>query len=170
MRLITFQHKGQIRLGAQWTRNAQVYVLDLNRAQPALPDSMPAFLRGGETMLALARQTLAQATEAALIAEADVTLLAPVPRPGKIVCVGHNYVGHLASEQTTPPEYPTLFCKPVNTICGPGAPIVMPRVTDEVDFEAELAVIIGRPGRYIPEAAALDYVAGYAAFNDVSAR
>ncbi len=170
MRLITFEHNGQTRLGAQLTRNAQAYVLDLNRAQPALPDSMLAFLRGGEATLALARQTLAEAGEAALIPQADVTLLAPVQRPGKIICVGHNYVGHLAGDKTTPPDYPTLFSKPVTTICGPGAPILKPRVTDEVDFEAELAVIIGRAGRYIPEATALDYVAGYAAFNDVSAR
>jgi acylpyruvate hydrolase len=170
MRLITFQHEGQIRLGAQVTRHAQAYVLDLNRAQSALPDSMPAFLQGGAAILALAQETIVQASEAVLIPQGDVTLLAPVQRPSKIICVGHNYVGHLAGDKTTPPEYPTLFSKPVTTICGPGAPIRMPRVTYEVDFEAELAVIIGRAGRYIPEATALDYVAGYAAFNDVSAR
>lgn len=170
MRLITFQYEGQIRLGAQIMRDAQAYVLDLNWAQPALPDSMLAFLQGGAAMLALARQTLAVGPDAALIPEKGVTLLAPVQRPGKIICVGHNYVGHLAGDKTTPPEYPTLFSKPVTTICGPGGSILMPRVTDEVDFEAELAVIIGRVGRYIPEAAALNYVAGYAAFNDVSAR
>jgi acylpyruvate hydrolase len=170
MRLITFQYEEQIRLGAQLTHDGHPYVLDLNRAQPALPDNMPAFLHGGESALALARQTLMASPQTALIAEKDVRLLAPVQRPGKIVCVGHNYVGHLAGQQTTPPEYPTLFSKPVTTICGPGAPILVPRVTAEVDFEAELAVIIGRTGRYIPETAALDYVAGYAAFNDVSAR
>jgi acylpyruvate hydrolase len=158
-------------LGAQVTRQAQACVLDLNRAQPAVPDTMLAFLRGGETMLELARKTLAAGpAEAILIPEADAALLAPVPRPGKIICLGHNYYGHLDPGRTTPSEFPTLFSKPATTVCGPGAPIAVPFISNEVDFEAELAVVIGRTGRYIPEDGALDYVAGYTVFNDVSAR
>jgi 2-keto-4-pentenoate hydratase/2-oxohepta-3-ene-1,7-dioic acid hydratase in catechol pathway len=169
MHLVTFQDQGQAKLGAQLTRHAQHYVLDLHQTEPALPGDMLAFLNAGEAALALARQTLA-ADNLALRPESEVTLLAPVPRPGKIICVGHNYVGHIGQDRTTPPEYPTLFCKPATVICGPEAPIIVPRVTTQVDFEAELAVIVGRCGRHIPEAEALDYVAGYAAFNDVSAR
>lgn len=171
MRLVTFQHAGKIRLGAQLVCQAQPCVLDLHQAEPALPEDMLAFLRDGPAALELARQALATPVEGpALLPEAAVTLLAPVPRPGKVIGVGHNYIGHLGQGRTAPAEYPTLFCKPATTLCGPGAPIVVPRATAQVDFEAELAVILGRAGHHIPEARALDYVAGYAAFNDVSAR
>jgi acylpyruvate hydrolase len=175
MRLVTFLHQGQPRLGAQVVCHSQAYVLDLHRAEPALPSDMLTFLNAGTAALELARQTLAKvdtvATDSlALLPDSAVTLLAPVPRPGKVIGVGHNYVGHIGQDRTAPPEYPTLFCKPVTTVCGPEAPIVVPRTTVQVDFEAELAVILERGGRHIPEAEALSYVAGYAAFNDVSAR
>src|SRR5512136_298746 len=72
--------------------------------------------------------------------------------------------------KTEPPEYPTLFCKTNNTITGSGQPIVIPHVTNKVDYEAELAVVIGRQARHVVQADALTYVAGYTIFNDVSAR
>jgi acylpyruvate hydrolase len=105
-----------------------------------------------------------------LIPGREVTLLAPIPRPGKILCVGHNYRGHIGVGRSEPPEVPNIFCKTANTIIGPADPIALPPLTAQLDYEAELAVIIGRGGRYIPEASAMDHVAGYAAFNDVSAR
>ena len=76
-------------------------------------------------------------------------LLAPIPRPGKIICLGHNYFDHMGLGRTEPPEYPTFFCKTANTIIGNGEPIVLPKVSDQVDFEAELAVIIGQRARHI---------------------
>jgi 2-keto-4-pentenoate hydratase/2-oxohepta-3-ene-1,7-dioic acid hydratase in catechol pathway len=90
-------------------------------------------------------------------------------RPGKIVCVGLNYYSHLAEIGEPVPAYPILFTKPATSIIGPGQPIVLPRVSRQVDFEGELAVLIGRRGKYIPEADALSYVAGYTCANDVSA-
>lgn len=171
MRLVTFVRAGQPpRLGAWLTRDEHNYVLDLQQAQPDIPGEMLAFLNAGEKARALAQAACAAPPPTSLWPEASVTLQAPVLRPGKIVCVGHNYVGHIGQGRTEPPAYPTLFCKTVNTISGPDAPIVIPRVSQQVDFEAELAVIIGRRGRYVPEAQALEYVAGYSIFNDVSAR
>jgi acylpyruvate hydrolase len=166
MRLVTFQHDGQVRLGAQ-VKNA---ILDLNQANPAIPADIFLLLSAGASALGLVREALASADAATLIPESEVTLLAPVLRPGKILCIGHNYKGHIGLGKTELPEYPNFFCKTANVITGHGHPIIVPRVTQQVDYEAELAVIIGKRGHDITESEAMDYVAGYSIFNDVSAR
>jgi acylpyruvate hydrolase len=166
MRLVTFLHQNQPRLGAQ----IDDFIIDLHRANPALPGEMLAFLEAGAPALKLAREILASVSVEALIPVGEVTLLAPVPHPGKILCIGHNYKGHIGIGKTELPEYPNMFCKTANTIIAHQQAILVPRVTTQVDYEAELAVIIGKRGYDIPEAEALDYVAGYSIFNDVSAR
>jgi 2-keto-4-pentenoate hydratase/2-oxohepta-3-ene-1,7-dioic acid hydratase in catechol pathway len=90
-------------------------------------------------------------------------------RPGKIVCVGLNYRSHLAEIGEPVPRYPILFTKPASSIVANGEPIVLPRVSEQVDYEGELAVVIGRRGKYIAEQEALAHVAGYTCANDVSA-
>jgi 2-keto-4-pentenoate hydratase/2-oxohepta-3-ene-1,7-dioic acid hydratase in catechol pathway len=100
---------------------------------------------------------------------ADVELLAPIQQPGKIVCVGLNYRGHLAETGETVSDYPIVFLKPTTSIIGPGQPIVLPRISRQVDYEGELAVIIGRGGKYIAKQDALSHVGGYTCANDVSA-
>jgi len=144
--------------------------VDLGLARPDLPSEMNEFLQLGETALASARQALASPDRSCLLPRSEVTLLAPVLRPGKIVCLGHNYFDHIGIGKTEPPEYPTFFCKTVNTIIGPDQAIVIPRVTSQVDYEAELAVVIGKRARHVAQEHALDFVAGYTIFNDVSAR
>jgi acylpyruvate hydrolase len=99
-----------------------------------------------------------------------VTLLPAVPSPQKIICIGVNYADHAAETGQAPPPYPTVFAKFANTLAASGDPIVLPSASAMPDYEGELAVVIGRPGRQITEHDALDYVAGYTAFNDVSAR
>jgi len=172
MRLVTFSYQGQTRVGAHIQRAGQEAVLDLRRAQPDLPADMIGFLIAGEAVLERARLAVAEAEGDArnLLPMTEVVLLAPVPRPGKIVCLGHNYFDHMGQGRTAPPEYPTLFCKTVNTVIGPGQPIIIPRVTSQVDYEAELAVVIGQTARRVAQAQALEHVAGYTIFNDVSAR
>jgi 2-keto-4-pentenoate hydratase/2-oxohepta-3-ene-1,7-dioic acid hydratase in catechol pathway len=91
-------------------------------------------------------------------------------RPGKIVCVGHNYRAHIAEIGAALPAEPLLFGKFANTVIGPGEPIVLPREATHVDAEAELAVVIGRTVRRVSPERALDAVAGYLCANDVSAR
>jgi acylpyruvate hydrolase len=95
---------------------------------------------------------------------------APLPRPGKIVCVGHNYAEHARERGSDAPAQPIFFLKSANTICGPGDPIILPPNSNRVDYEAELAVVIGKGGRGIPEEQAYDHIAGYTVLNDVSAR
>src|SRR5262249_53963698 len=90
-------------------------------------------------------------------------------RPGKVVCVGLNYRSHLAEIGDPIPDYPILFHKAATSIIGHRQAIVLPRVSGQVDYEGELAVVIGRRGKYIPQGDALTYVAGYTCANDVSA-
>jgi len=98
-----------------------------------------------------------------------VTFLPPIPRPGKIVCLGHNYRRHIAEMGSPLPQYPVLFARFATTLIGHRQPIVLPKVSNQVDYEAELALVIGRTGKDIPKTqAAFDYLAGYTIFNDVS--
>jgi len=168
MHLVTFVQGGNERVGVLTAQRDQV--LDLSQAMPGLPGTMVGFLGAGRSALAMARAALAKPEPGWLYPLTAVTLSAPVPRPGKLVCLGHNYFDHMEQGRTEPPEFPTLFCKTVNTVIGPGQPVVMPGVSTQVDYEAELAVVIGTRGRNITEHAALQMVAGYTIFNDVSAR
>ena len=169
MRLVTYLRDGAQRLGALVVRDGADVVVDLELAA-GLPSDMLAFLAGGEANMEQARQALADPPAEALVSLGAVRLAAPVPRPGKIICIGLNYRDHAAESGAEVPAYPTVFAKYASCIVGPGEPIVIPRVTGEVDYEAELAVVIGRRARDVAEADALGYVAGYAPFNDVSAR
>jgi 2-keto-4-pentenoate hydratase/2-oxohepta-3-ene-1,7-dioic acid hydratase in catechol pathway len=102
---------------------------------------------------------------------AEAELLAPVPRPGKIVAIGRNYKEHAAEEGADPPSAPLIFAKWPSSVIGQGAEIRWdPRLTGQVDYEAELAVVIGRRARRVSTADALDHVLGYTCLNDVSAR
>ena len=93
-----------------------------------------------------------------------------IDRPGKIICVGLNYKDHAAEQGTDLPTAPLLFAKWPNTLIGPGEPIVIPPEAEQVDYEAELGVVIGSRARRVSEAQALDAVRGYVCVNDVSAR
>ena len=100
----------------------------------------------------------------------DVRLLAPVPRPPKIVCVGLNYHDHAEEQDEEIPENPLLFGKAPTAVTNPDDPIVHPAAIDQVDYEVELGIVIGHGGKHIDAADARDHVAGYTAINDVSGR
>jgi 2-keto-4-pentenoate hydratase/2-oxohepta-3-ene-1,7-dioic acid hydratase in catechol pathway len=100
----------------------------------------------------------------------DVRLLPPIGNPDKIICVGLNYESHRKETGRPVVEYPTLFTRFANTQIGHGAPIHAPKESTSVDYEGELAVIIGKPGRHIAESEAMEHVAGYSCYNDVSIR
>lgn len=99
-----------------------------------------------------------------------VELLPPVPRSAKIICVGRNYPDHAAEDGASVPASPLIFAKLPNSLIGPGDPIVVPPISDRVDFEAELGVVIGRRARGVSAARARDHVLGFTCVNDVSAR
>lgn len=100
----------------------------------------------------------------------DVTLRAPVARPQKIIGIGLNYREHVDEFKGEVPKHPLMFAMYANAIIGPNEPIVIPAMSRQIDYEAELAVIIGRRARHVAVENAVDYVAGYTIFNDVSAR
>lgn len=100
----------------------------------------------------------------------SVRLRAPIARPGKITCVGLNYADHAREGGKEPPSAPIFFLKASNTVIGPGDPIVLPPNSEKVDYEAEFAVVLGKPGGRISEENAYEHVAGYMIMNDVSAR
>jgi acylpyruvate hydrolase len=166
MRLVTFCHEDRERIGVQLETN----ILDLSRVSAGIPTDMKAFLSLGDSALAQTHEAIASVRESWLLAESDVTLLAPIPRPDKILCIGHNYQGHIGIGKTELPDYPNLFCKTVNTITGHNQPIVIPPVTSQVDFEAELMAVIGKRAYRVTEEEAKTCIAGYTIFNDVSAR
>jgi acylpyruvate hydrolase len=170
MKLITFVHQGLTRLGALVVVAGNELVYDLNRLDPRLPGDMLAFLEAGKAAHDLAQQVLATASPDQALKLADVTLKAPIPRPGKIICIGQNYLEHAKESNASAPPFPIVFAKYANTVIAHREPIVIPAAVQKPDYEGELAVVIGRRGRNIPEAEALDYVAGYMPLNDVSAR
>ncbi|MEP7358509.1 MAG: fumarylacetoacetate hydrolase family protein [Anaerolineales bacterium] len=169
MKLVTYLQNGQSRLGALMPGSTDK-IIDLNRGNASLPDNMIAFLEGGPAARAAAQSVIDAAAPAAMAGLAAVTLQAPVPRPGKIICIGLNYRDHAAESGQAIPTYPIIFSKFANVVIGPGQPIVLPKISQEVDYEAELGVVIGKRGRSISEADALSYVGGYLPFHDVSAR
>lgn len=101
---------------------------------------------------------------------AAVTWLTPVPRPGKVICLGLNYAAHAAEGGNAKPEYPSFFIRGATSLIAHRAPLVRPLVSDKLDFEAELAVVIGRRARHLTAGDALAAVAGYACFNDGTLR
>jgi len=122
----------------------------------------------------IAADTLAEAGAKALagetVDEASLTFLPPVARPSKIVCLGLNYRDHAEESGLGIPEFPVLFGRFPSSLIGHGAPIVLPKVSEQLDWEAELAVVLAKGGKNIPEGEALIHVAGYSVFNDASIR
>ncbi|MEE4452098.1 fumarylacetoacetate hydrolase family protein [Novosphingobium resinovorum] len=113
---------------------------------------------------------LALAANAPRLALADVDLLPVIPNPGKIFCVGHNYETHRQETGRDKTKHPSIFTRFADSQAAHGQDLVLPAVSTMFDFEGELAVVIGRPGRAIAEADALEHIAGYACYNDASVR
>ena len=137
----------------------------------AVDDRLPVTVRG----LLAAEDGLTRAAAALAAGVADGAfvggdLLAPIPDPGKVICIGLNYRDHAEETRSEIPAEPVVFGKFGNTVRGPGATVTLPAASAQVDYEAELVVVIGRPGRRIAEADAMTHVAGYMNGNDVSAR
>ncbi len=135
--------------------------------EPGYPGALETLLPSGQAELARAAEQLAAGP---VIALADVTLLPPLPQPGKIICVGLNYVDHSLESGFAVPAYPTIFARFASSLIGAGAPIIRPRVSNELDYEGEIVAIIGKAGRHVAEADALSHVIGYSLFNDASVR
>lgn len=122
----------------------------------------------GEDLVAYLNE--GSATEGEPVTLSQVKLSAPIPRPGKVLCVGLNYLDHASETGNLVPEEPVIFGKFANSVVGPGAEVVVPPAATAVDYEAELGVVIGRRAREVTVDTALSYVGGYLCANDVSSR
>jgi 2-keto-4-pentenoate hydratase/2-oxohepta-3-ene-1,7-dioic acid hydratase in catechol pathway len=182
MKFATYRAGNELILGAL---DAERGVLDLNAAAARLGEKLPArtmveLIEAGEPGLAVARRVLESAKAHADLWTplARAVLAAPIPRPGKnVFCVGRNYKFHIAEmarsfgREPSYPKMPEFFSKPPTTVIGPEEGIERhAEHTDRLDYEVELAAIIGKRGRNISEADALDYVFGYTVLNDITAR
>lgn len=196
MRLLTFEVAGRQRLGAEWTGRivdlqnvaalAELARYGASAAQAVaerFPSDMLEFLKGGAAARSTAREALAfldnlpeemvhnaVGSTALVYREDQVRRRAPIPRPGKIICLGLNYRDHAAESGVPVPTEPVLFSKYPSAVIGPEDPILLPATSQEVDYEAELVFVIGEPGRNIPAGDAMRHVAGYTCGHDVSAR
>ncbi len=143
--------------------------LDLHSANPSLPTSLKALLEGGPELLHAAGRA-AENPSATVYQAGQVRLLAPIAEPQKVICVGLNYRDHAAESGAPIPREPVLFSKFATAVIGPEDAIVLPAVSKEVDYEAELVVVVGKKGRNFSESEANSYIAGYMVGHDVSAR
>ncbi|MEL7639566.1 MAG: fumarylacetoacetate hydrolase family protein [Solidesulfovibrio sp.] len=167
MRLVTFLHASGPRLGL---RLGDV-LIDLSLAAPELPRAMKSLLALGDAGLANAREAALAAGPEAQCRFSSVRLLPLVPNPDKILCVGLNYVDHaIEIDPRMLPEHPVFFGRYASTLIAHDQPLVRPVVSDKLDYEGEVAVVIGIGGRNIPCASALAHVAGFALFNEGTIR
>jgi acylpyruvate hydrolase len=191
MRLVMFQDQGDPRLGALQGET----VVDLNLAgeclsaergflrarawaEAYLPAEMVEFLQGGERSMAEARLAVewAQKNPDAKVrntpvvrAASSVSLVAPVLKPEKVICVAHNYHDFCKELGMDPHPLPRIFSKFANAVCGWDDPIIRPKMSRQLGYEAELAFVIGKRCKNVPEDKAYEQIAGYMTFNDISA-
>jgi 2-keto-4-pentenoate hydratase/2-oxohepta-3-ene-1,7-dioic acid hydratase in catechol pathway len=167
VKLATFTHAGTTRIGVVDDRG----IVDLSAAAPGLPRDMLGFLAAGSRAWREAAEALARSRVRTPLDE--VRLEAPIPRPGKILACGLNYLDHLGETdgaEVPRPEYPVIFNKQTTAITAPGDPIHLPRISRALDYEGELAFVVGTRCRHVPRDRAAEVIAGYAIVNDVSVR
>jgi 2-keto-4-pentenoate hydratase/2-oxohepta-3-ene-1,7-dioic acid hydratase in catechol pathway len=159
MRIIRFGPQGREKPGL-WRTDGTV--VDLRAVFPDIPDVGERFFREGWLQKIAKVQAVGQ--------RSTMRIGPPVQNPSKIICLGKNYAEHAKEGGFDNPDKPLIFAKAPNALNGPFDPVILPRSSGQVDWEVELAVIIGREGKRIARHEALDYIAGYAVMNDVSGR
>lgn len=163
MKLITFKHNDISRVGAV-VDNEVVDGLGVKN----IPQTMLQFLAAGSDALD-ALQVLINSQQARIPLD-EVKLLVPVPRPGKFLGIGLNYADHIAETTLGKPEYPTFFSKESSCVIADGDAIHLPKVSEKLDYEVELAFVIGQRCRHVPLEKAHQVIAGYTIVNDVTVR
>lgn len=168
MRFLSFEANGQAGIG--WVKDIHATdFVNLSLAAPELPRNLKDLIStpGG---LAAADAAARKAPTSAVQSISAVTMLPLIPNPGKIVCMGLNYADHAKEGGNARPEFPSFFLRGNSSMVGHNQPIVRPKASTQLDYEAELAVIIGKKARHLTADNALDCIAGYSCFNDGSIR
>lgn len=168
MRFVQFIGKngGPQHLGVQLVQGGDV--IAVSAVDSRIPNSLKKFLEGGDDMLKKAKRIVAEGRS--VIPEADVTFLAPVTRMDKLACIGLNYSGHCKEQGVSPPESPVVFSKFPSNIIGPRDNIMLPSISDKVDWEAELAIVIGKKCKALNNDEGDDCIFGYTVAQDITAR
>lgn len=181
MKIYRFEHAGRIRLGIEF--GSVIYdvisLYEMARAEApevvrkadvktlcAAPDSVVVFL----TELLKTISPVSTPDNIVTFIPGSVRILAPIPKPGKFICIGLNYKDHCEEQNLEPPKNPVLFAKFANAVCGHMDAVEKPDITNKLDYEGELAVVIGMGGKRISRDRALQHVFGYTIVNDISAR
>lgn len=171
MYLLTYRQEQELRLGVKRSGGVfDVKAVAADAKTHTVPLTMEALLAGGPAAKAALERFVLDHPNAPLLDESQITYGPCVPHPSKIICLGMNYQRHTAKLEPGQQPSPILFAKYNNSLAAAGEVIPLPPVAVEYDYEAELAVVIGRQARNVSEAAALDYVFGYCNANDLSAR
>lgn len=158
MRLVRFGQRGKAKPGL-WKDGK---IVDLRDIFPEIPDISEAFFKEGWLEKVAGVKNSGR--------KVGARIASPIHRPSKIICLGKNYAEHAKEGGFENPDKPLIFCKTPNALSGPYDPIILPRSSGQVDWEVELAVIIGKEGKRINKTEAFDYIAGFAVMNDVSGR
>ena len=158
MKLVRFGEKGKEKPGLWKDGN----IIDLKKIFPGIPDIGEAFFRQNWP------EKIAEINDPGQTFEDRIGC--PIHGPSKIICLGKNYAEHAKEGGFENPEKPLIFCKTPNTLNGPFDPIILPKSSGQIDWEVELAIIIGKEGKRISRVKALDYIAGFTVMNDVSGR
>ncbi|XP_078485071.1 oxaloacetate tautomerase fahd2, mitochondrial-like [Ciona intestinalis] len=166
MKLLQFLRHGKQCIGAQVRGNS---ILDLTSASSKIPNNVVDLLARGENALNLTKR-LTETNSESLISYDDVKVLSPITNCEKVICVGMNYKDHCAELNIPIPTEPVIFNKFPSSIIGDKGDVVIPKASSSVDWEVELAVVVGKEGKHIEESKAMEYVAGYTVALDVSAR
>ena len=166
MKLMMFERGKSAALGLVEGKS----VVDLGAADASLPKDLKGLIAAGSSALASVKTAAGKAPASAKLGLDAVKAALPIWPSGKIVCVGLNYALHAKEGGHAIPTYPSFFLRVPTSLVAAGAPVIRPKCSVQLDYECELAIVIGKRGRHIAEAAALDHVFGYTLFNDVSVR
>lgn len=166
MKLMMFKRGQDVRLGLVEGDT----VIDVAGADPTLPADMLGLIQAGDWALEKVRAVASTTKAAARTPLSEVQPALPIAKPPKFICVGLNYLEHAKEGGHPPPTYPSFFPRWSNSLIAAGEPVVRPKASIQLDYECELTIVIGKGGRNIPEASALEHVFGYTIFNDVSVR
>jgi 2-keto-4-pentenoate hydratase/2-oxohepta-3-ene-1,7-dioic acid hydratase in catechol pathway len=166
MRLTSFDKNGTATLGFRVGDD----VVDLKAADPGLPGDLRGMLEAGPDAFDRAATVAAKAGPEHRTPFAELKFHPLIENPGKIVCLGLNYADHAAEGGHAKPTYPSIFMRGPTSLVAHNEPIIRPRCSEQLDYEAELVAIVGKRGKHVPESDALDYIAGYSIFNEGSIR
>lgn len=165
MRIVAFSKAGKPALAVRRGDD----LIDLSIAAPKLASDLRAVIGAGAPAMKQI-QIAAKSAKARAFVKGRITYLPPVMNPRKIICIGLNYLDHAKESNFAKPDYPVLFLRVPTTFVGHNQPLIRPKLSTNFDYEGELVVIVGRKGRHISKARALQYVAGYSIFNEGSIR